>query len=169
MKGFIVGNGATDFHYDVSPSFPETVYNLNIIKKDLLDEFNSNDCFFSFNGVLPETATKECVSAWMKMNTLAGSLNWYDLYRPVYYDTLGLLEDENRMGEVEVDGVIKTYRRGYTIQEYTPWLKNANIKSPLLGDGVSDYANRADVRAALHIPSSYPGWESCSSRLEYHS
>jgi len=37
LKGILVGNGATDFYVDVSPSFPQTVYNFNIIKKDLFD------------------------------------------------------------------------------------------------------------------------------------
>jgi hypothetical protein len=27
LKGFIVGNGATDWDYDVSASFPEVLYN----------------------------------------------------------------------------------------------------------------------------------------------
>jgi carboxypeptidase C (cathepsin A) len=27
LEGFMVGNGATDWDYDVSPSFPEVVYN----------------------------------------------------------------------------------------------------------------------------------------------
>ena len=39
LKGFIVGNGATDFTVDVSPSFPSTVYNFNLIPKNLYDTF----------------------------------------------------------------------------------------------------------------------------------
>jgi hypothetical protein len=31
LKGFIVANGATDWEVDVSPSFPEVVFNFNII------------------------------------------------------------------------------------------------------------------------------------------
>lgn len=36
LKGFMVGNGATDWDFDVSPSFPETVYNFNIMPSQLL-------------------------------------------------------------------------------------------------------------------------------------
>lgn len=46
----------------------------------------------------------------------------------------------------------KTYKRGYTIDEYTPWINKSGLQSPLLGDYVSDYANRADVRKAMNIP-----------------
>jgi hypothetical protein len=51
----LVGNGATDFTVDVSPSYPATLYGMQIIKKDLYDTYVNNKCFFSFNGVLPES------------------------------------------------------------------------------------------------------------------
>jgi len=38
-----------------------------------------------------------------------------------------------------------------TIGEYTPWMKSVALRSPLLGDFVSDYVNREDVRTALHV------------------
>ena len=31
LKGMMIGNGATDFTVDVSPSYPATVYNFNLI------------------------------------------------------------------------------------------------------------------------------------------
>jgi carboxypeptidase C (cathepsin A) len=31
LKGFIVGNGATNWDLDISPAYPEVVYNFNII------------------------------------------------------------------------------------------------------------------------------------------
>ena len=39
LKGFMVGNGATDWDFDVSPSFPSIVYNFNLIPKKLYDEY----------------------------------------------------------------------------------------------------------------------------------
>jgi hypothetical protein len=33
LKGTMVGNGATNWDFDVSPSFTETVYNFNLIPK----------------------------------------------------------------------------------------------------------------------------------------
>ena len=44
MKGFIVGNGATDWEVDISTSFPEVVFNFNIIPKTLLDTYRNNNC-----------------------------------------------------------------------------------------------------------------------------
>ena len=44
LKGIIVGNGATDFKYDVSPVFPELVHGLNLIPTSLYNEYNANNC-----------------------------------------------------------------------------------------------------------------------------
>jgi hypothetical protein len=110
---------------------------------------------------------------WVKINQLTANLNWYDLYRPVYPSALLSKQDDlraNRMGQAVVDGKVKTYRRGYTKSEYTPWAKHlkASEDEVILGDYMTDYMNRADVRAAFHIPTEYPAWEECSSSLKYH-
>lgn len=95
MKGFMVGNGATDFNVDVSPSFPQTVYNFNLIPRDLYDTYMDNGCFESFNDVLGFTNTTVCNDAWDMINNYTGDLNWYDLYRPVYPGGLGLASKSN--------------------------------------------------------------------------
>jgi hypothetical protein len=41
-------------------------------------------------------------------------------------------------------------------------------KQPILGDYLSGYMNREDVRAALNIPDSVQTWEMCSTTLDYH-
>jgi len=78
------------------------------------------------------------------------------------------------MGSVEINGETKHYKRGMTMEEYTPWAKHIlrsqqeNDDPIILGDFVTDYMNRADVREALHIPDSAPAWEMCSATLQYH-
>jgi len=69
-----------------------------------------------------------------------------------------------------IDGKLQTYKKGYTMSEYTPWVKHLKQSSEevILGDYLSDYMNRQDVREAFHVPSDAPGWEMCSSRLQYH-
>lgn len=89
------------------------------------------------------------------MMILTKGLNPYDLFRHVYSDSDMLSneedDEESRMGEVEIDGKILRYRRGFTLQEYAPWSKKT-LKSPLLGAYMTDYVNRADVREAMNIP-----------------
>lgn len=72
---------------DVSPSFPQTVYNFNLITEDIYDAFENSDCFYSFNDVIPYNDSVQCDNYWNKINNLTGNLNWYDLYRPVYPDS----------------------------------------------------------------------------------
>lgn len=114
LKGMFIGNGATDFTVDVSPSYPATLYYFNLIKKDLYDKYVNNDCFFSFNEVLPQSNSTECIDAWHKMNDLTADLNWYDLYRRTY-DTKLKANDEERYGEVEINGEKRRYKRGKTM------------------------------------------------------
>jgi hypothetical protein len=169
LQGIIVGNGATDFTVDVSPSFSPTVYNFNLITESLYNTFEDNNCFFTFNDVIPYPNSQVCNDTWDAINTLCEDLNWYDLYRPVYPDSM-LLQSENRYGEVEINGETKKYKRGMTYDEYTPWMKKYNLKSPILGNYVSDYLNRDDVKKALNIPDTFTDvWEMCTDKVVYHS
>jgi len=82
LKGFMVGNGATDWDFDVSPSFPETLFNFNIITSQTLKEYNDNNCTVWFNDFRNRTGpTEPCATLWTKMEGMWDGLNWYDLYR----------------------------------------------------------------------------------------
>jgi hypothetical protein len=58
------------------------------------------------------------------------------------------------------------------MNEYTPWVKQISKEHnhPILGDYMSDYVNREDVRASLNIPDSLPGWQNCDGFVSsnYH-
>ena len=87
----MVGNGATNWDVDISPAYPEVVYNFHIIPKDLLDKYQTLGCHFYFNDVKkPNPDSKDCNDTWDAINKLASDLNWYDLFRKVYPDN-GLL------------------------------------------------------------------------------
>jgi hypothetical protein len=64
FKGFIVGNGATNWDVDISQSFADVVYNFNIIPKSLLDTYHDNDCHNYFNDLKPPTDSQVCYNAW---------------------------------------------------------------------------------------------------------
>jgi hypothetical protein len=57
--------------------------------------------------------------------------------------------EEERTRTVQVGDELKTYKRGYTFKEYAPWAMKKipehllqSSSHPLLGDYLSDYANR---------------------------
>jgi len=156
----MVGNGATNWDFDVSPSFPETVYNFNLIPKPMLDSYNENGCIIYFNNFRPTNGSNEtCTSLFNQMSELTSDLNWYDLYRvpnPLGSAGKRVLKatDDERIGTVNIGGEERTFKKGYTFAEYTPWIKNhpGAFSEHVFGDEVTTYINQADVRTALNIP-----------------
>ena len=96
----------------------------------------------------------------VKVQRLIKDLNWYDLYRPLLnYKSSA----EDRLGTTVIDGEVKTYKKGMTMREYTPWAKHLFGESNeeddiLLNDFFTDYMNREDVRKAFNIPSEVQAW-----------
>lgn len=85
LKGFIVGNGATDWDMDISPSFPDVVYNFNIIPPRLIKNYTENQCTYYFRDVRsPNPDNAICKDLWNQINKLWQGLNWYDLFRKTY-------------------------------------------------------------------------------------
>lgn len=80
LKGLLVGNGATNWDFDVSPSFPDTVYSFNIIPEHIYGDFVDNGCVFYFNDFRPHDGPDACEDLWDSINDLTSNLNWYDLY-----------------------------------------------------------------------------------------
>jgi hypothetical protein len=91
---------------------------------------------------------------------MLNDINIWDLYRTNYggpYSTAK--EPKDRLASTIIDGETLTYKRGHTVAERTPWLKGMfgedhPMLTQILGDGLSDYLNRMDVRGALNIPKS---------------
>ncbi len=172
-----MGNGATEWNVDISPSFPDVLYNFNLIQKPLLDKYKNNDCINYFNDLKPPTNSTACEEAWKEINDLWQGLNWYDLFRPVVPDGgLKVLKqsssEDDRQRTVEIGGENRTYVAGYTFQEYAPWISKHIPKRllessahPLLGDYMSDYTNRQDVRRALNIPDHVQVWLECNNTI----
>jgi hypothetical protein len=162
----MVGNGCTNWNVDTSPALPETLYNFQIIPKRVLDSYEENNCKYYGDPTFGKSSTSPaCLKAEATIQKMLYNLNIYDLYRAVYPTTLldksKKLRSEGRMGSTIIGGEVKTYKRGMTMSEYTPWLKNKRLTSqlnqeeePILGDYFTDYMNRADVRKAFNIPDS---------------
>ena len=169
LGGTMVGNGATNWSYDVWPSFPQTLANFQIIEQSLLDDFEKEGCAAYFHNVRPATETPACEAMAKRIMDLSGQLNWYDLYRWNY--DLGTPTNVDRTGSTVIDGETRYYKKGMTMAEYTPFASHV-VASPagqqVNGDFLSDYMNREDVRKAFNIPSSVQTWEQCSNTLRYH-
>lgn len=81
----MVGNGATDFNYDIWPSYAQVIWGLQMIPTSLKDAWFDDKCHKYFHDVMPNNLTKgsKCADHFDKMIALTSGagLNWYDLYR----------------------------------------------------------------------------------------
>mmetsp|Transcript_6304 Transcript_6304/g.10698 ORF Transcript_6304/g.10698 Transcript_6304/m.10698 type:complete len:216 (-) Transcript_6304:61-708(-) len=114
------------------------------------------------------------------MNALVDGLNIYDLYRytsPANQTTEAkqplVASSPDRLATVTVDGTERSFKRGYTAAEYTPWLKHHPLvknSEAVFGDEVTTFLNDADVRSQLHISSEIESFEQCSNFVfeNYH-
>lgn len=175
LKGFIVGNGATDWTFDVMPSFPELVKYFNLIPDSIYQNYVDHGCTLFFNGTMKFDADKgteqDCIDIWGQIEDLTDKLNWYDLYRKKFglgvskktHDIWGRPLENPRVGKTNLkDGTEVTYPRGFSFSEYVgAWLKHhpgtkasAAKDDNLLGDAVSDYFNNQAIKDILKIDDS---------------
>lgn len=67
LAGYMVGNGATNWTYDVEPAFPATAANFNVIPYHLYETFEKNDCHYYFHDVRSPSKSPICVSTWARI------------------------------------------------------------------------------------------------------
>jgi len=159
----LVGNGAADWDFDVSPSFPTTMFDFSLIPRHLYQNYTLSGCKVWFNDFRPRDGPAYCTDLWNEINKLAENLNWYDLYRPVYGDGGLTADKEERYGKTVINGVEHKYKRGYTQSEYTPWANfPKKADEAVYGAGIADYFNKPEVREALNIWDKVQPWEMCN-------
>jgi hypothetical protein len=156
----MVGNGATDWNFDVSPSFPEAVHGFNIIPKKLLDQYNELGCKVYFNDFKKHDGPDACDELWDSIGTYAKHLNWYDLMRPNKFDPNSTLMSYSpeRYRTTEINGKNVTYKRGYTFSEMFSWHKThpgvalgKQFGEVVKAGDLTDYMNNQSVRTAFHV------------------
>lgn len=160
LKGFIVGNGVTDWSVDTLNAFANMGFWHGLYDKEMHDELTGLKCDFS--PLLFDKPVKAgCLPWWEKFQQMTQGINTYDVYRKCYGFTPGMsMYDSDNFGMTKVGNEVKSYKKFYTAADYTPWVWEANQQSDVLkdlppcvyGSYVVDYLNRYDVRSALHIP-----------------
>lgn len=149
----MVGNGATDWLYDNSPSIPPTITKMGLVPQPWLDQFEEDGCKYYFSDDLyPHEGGPECDDLYDKIMNMIGDLNIYDLFRTNLIDKNDSGERvskslEDRMRTVNIGGQEKTYRRGFTSNEYL-WWSNSLMKSDndLQAEFLSDWMNLNETR-----------------------
>eukprot|EP00344_Euplotes_crassus_P004940 CAMPEP_0196995206 /NCGR_PEP_ID=MMETSP1380-20130617/1373_1 /TAXON_ID=5936 /ORGANISM="Euplotes crassus, Strain CT5" /LENGTH=468 /DNA_ID=CAMNT_0042410819 /DNA_START=13 /DNA_END=1419 /DNA_ORIENTATION=- len=163
LKGIIVGNGVANRTF-MDGAFEGMGFWHNLYSLKMFDDILDNHCDFANIDIMEdgEEDTEKCEKLEKEFGELISSLNPYDVYRECYKS-----DSKDRLGSTIIDGKVKTYKRGMTAQEYTPFFFEGKGKTALghvppcvYASGTTDYLNRKDVREALHITTDQP-WEIC--------
>jgi serine carboxypeptidase-like clade 2 len=155
LKGFMVGNGVTNWTYDGNPAYAEFSYWHSFIDTNLRDMIKENNC--TLYEIDDSGYTDICKDLTERFEYFAyGNLYVYD---PIFSKCIHSSDLEARTGYVTLNGERKSYKKGFTMHEYTPWIKRIknnrygeDIEPCIDGMGISEYLNSPDVRRVLHIP-----------------
>lgn len=175
LKGYLVGNGVTNWKYDTTPAYLEMAYWHGLYDTEMYQSLKDNNCDFS-NAQWNTNITDTCNDLMTRFNDLTSQINIYDIYGICYAS--GAKNDQftlyssSDMGLSKVGNEIKPYKKSFTSADYTPFLykgKKHEGKKLLrelppctFGNPIIEYLNSAAVRSALHIPANIQPWDLCT-------
>ncbi|TNV79612.1 hypothetical protein FGO68_gene8756 [Halteria grandinella] len=176
LKGFMVGNGVTDYRYDNQKAFIDMAFWYGMIATELWDDLTANQCWL-------DTPPAQCNDwlDWLEGNVT--NINVYDVFGkcwPSQAPAAGSSEPEMYKGfakflQTPSDNQKKSFKNFFTANEYTSFINRrksqeeegkvglvppCTYSAPLI-----EYMNNASVRTALHIPASAPVWELCNGPI----
>jgi hypothetical protein len=127
LKGFLVGNGVTNWKYDTMPAYVEMAYWHGLYDLDMYNEIYANGCpkEFEYIAVDQSNLSDTCAAYFLAFQALTQNINVYNIYGKCF----GLDESRNPklyessdLGFTKVGNEIKTYKRYATPADYTPWV-----------------------------------------------
>lgn len=78
LKGFMVGNGVTNWEYDTTTAFINMSYWHSLMNTELHDKINDANC--DFGGPYMQKATDECIGYLNEFDSLVSDINVYDIF-----------------------------------------------------------------------------------------
>jgi cathepsin A (carboxypeptidase C) len=84
LKGFMVGNGCTNWSVDCTPAYMEMGYWHGLYDDDLYATIVDNKCEEQFERFFQGPYTPECFQAYGRFNQLTSNVNVYDVYGICY-------------------------------------------------------------------------------------
>ena len=163
LKGFMVGNGVTNWTYDTNTAYINMAYWHSLMNTELHDKITNAKCDFS--GPYMQHATDECISYLNEFDSLVSDVNIYDIF--------GTCWGAGPYPQLYEAG---SKKRGWTQNDYTPWLKRPvregeeilrELPPCTYGSGLLDYLNLDVVRQALHVPNDVQAWDLCTNEINY--
>lgn len=139
------------------------------------DAIEADKCTFEYIDSFDDL-TPACEAHWDRFQELTMNVNTYDVYRKCFKS--GLMtefynkENPETYGTAYIGEEKKSYKKYYTMADYTPWLYHEDhheakkmveeIPPCVYGSYVVDYLNLNDTRSDLHIPLDVQPWTYCA-------
>ncbi|WKX93684.1 hypothetical protein Q1695_011165 [Nippostrongylus brasiliensis] len=157
FKGMAIGNGALNFPHNYDTMIPLYYYH-GLVRDELYFNFSKTCCGSNIESCNLMWAFNDPVCSPMALEIFnaTNDLDPYNIYSTCYSTVSG-----NKRDHIE-----RFIRKASRVPARTTTRQLSSV--PLCDQigNTEDYMNRADVRKALHIPSSLPRWIDCSSAVE---
>ena len=169
LKGFIVGNGVTDYRFDNDMQLFEMTFWYGFISTETYNYIKAN--------CLVDKPPQSCDAYFDAVSTALDNINIYDAFGVCWNSS----EQKALYQSPKVAQLLRKLqaapRSFYTAAEYTGFLAVNPVGQSALGRHVRlvppcvyakplvEYMNNASVRTALHIPAEAPAWDLCNDDI----
>lgn len=158
LKGFMIGNGVTNWKYDTTNAFVKMGFTHGLIDISLKERLEAaTDCDFADVGAPPQS--KKCKELLREFSSSVSHVYPYDIYRPPedFYQAQTPMKSVADLLTLESDAN----------DEYVPYASFARIarnakRSTNNFSAVDKFMNDAASKTAMNIPSQY-SWSECSN------
>jgi len=128
LKGFMVGNGVTNWNYDGNPSYVEMAYWHSLYPQEMHDEMIAKKCNYSMSDFddYYKKLPVDCKDLLDKFNTIVKDVNVYDIFGycwPNNETSMNLFHRDHINSIAVVGGMPLKHKTYFTSHDYTPWLR----------------------------------------------
>lgn len=157
LKGFMIGNGVTNWKYDTTPAFVKMAWAHGLYDLSLKERLDKANCDFADVGAGPLSA--ECKALLAEFQDSVKHIYPYDIYRPPedFYHAESPFMSVEQMLTLASDAEENNTPSYARFSQLFKDRKSSNNFAP-----VDKYMNAGNTKAAMNIPDSYH-WEECSN------
>lgn len=175
LKGFMVGNGVTNWKYDCTPAYFHMSYYHGMISDDLYNNVKNNCNLTYYDSPNPPTQSAQCQTWMEKFNNLTSLVNVYDIFGKCYQNP-GMkrkIHGMTALKEVSDAPSEEAKLAGLTADRYTPFARSANrpnlkvIPPCIYATPILDYFHNQTVMDALHVSPKAAAWDLCTTLFNY--
>jgi len=162
FRGILIGNGCTDWNYDLEHSLVEFAHDHYIYPKKVLDDYKNNCITEAYSPLQRIEISDNCLKAKKQVKESLEGLNIYDIYRPCPKDPTDTSNTSSMATfNVLINKVIKKQKEIIYGESKAPL--DLSIWPSHCSDNhaIAAYFNQDAVKDALHVKKDIT-WANCN-------